>query len=213
MSFSNLLGIISRPSNRNNRRNAKNAPKTRTLRLESLETRELLAVHTVTTLLDVVSTTDGVTSLREAISAAAAGDTINFRADLIGGTINLDPARGTLTIPKQLTIDAWNLHTAEQSMSVKDHKGITINGSNLNYAATGGTPMVEITTSSTTPTILRGLTFTNSAANGSVFNHDRDGVAIYASSANGASLTIQNCVFTGVKYGSGGVVDFYGHQL
>src|SRR6476660_1277415 len=73
----------------------------RRLRFESLESRRVLSI-TVDTLFDE---NNGVgmgagTSLREAIAAAAAGDTINFS---VTGTINLSV--GTSNITKQLTIN------------------------------------------------------------------------------------------------------------
>jgi hypothetical protein len=210
MSFSNLLGKIS-PSSSRNRSGAKNAPKSRKLRLESLESREMLAV--VNTLADVLDPTDESLSLRQAIRDAQVDEVITFAPELIGGTINLNRDLGSLTISTHVTIDAWNLYAAEQNMSVKDHKGITIDGSNLNYAAAGETPMVKVTASNgSKTTTLRGLTFTNSTVNPSTFDHDLDGAAIYASGML-TNLTIQNCAFTDVKYGAGGVVNFDGYQL
>ena len=55
----------------------------------------------VTTLDDTVNATDGVVSLREAISAASDGDTITFASSLSGGTITLSGT--TLTIDKVCT--------------------------------------------------------------------------------------------------------------
>ncbi len=77
------------------------ASSNRRLRFEPLEDRRLLSI-TVNTLLDE---NDGVgvgtgTSLREAIAAAAPGDTINFA---VTGTINL--SIGTSDSTKNLTID------------------------------------------------------------------------------------------------------------
>ncbi|MBA3483532.1 MAG: hypothetical protein H0T51_17130, partial [Pirellulales bacterium] len=72
----------------------------RPLRLEVLEDRRLLAI-TVDTLLDVNDAGDSLTTLREAIVAAPAGETIDFS---VTGTINLS-SLGQLTIDKSLAID------------------------------------------------------------------------------------------------------------
>ena len=58
----------------------------------------------VTTVLDVVDETDGLISLREAISYAVAGDTVTFDPSLASRTIILDGAG--LVIDKNLSIDA-----------------------------------------------------------------------------------------------------------
>ncbi|MEM8678236.1 MAG: choice-of-anchor Q domain-containing protein [Planctomycetota bacterium] len=73
------------------------------LRLEQLEDRRLLTI-TVDTLVDELdgSIVDGDISLRDAIAAAATGETIDFA---VNGTILLDPALGELLIDKDLTID------------------------------------------------------------------------------------------------------------
>jgi hypothetical protein len=100
-------------------------------------------------------------------------------------------------------------------MPVKAFAGIKIDGAALNYAAAGGTPMVQVESNGDAFTAtLRGLTFKNSATDATMktaINDDRDGVAVYASGS--VYLTVQNCVFTDLKYGSGGVVDFYGTRL
>jgi Planctomycete extracellular len=77
-------------------------PTSRRLRLEPLEDRRLLSI-TVDTLVDEAdgSIVDGDVSLRDAIAAAPAGETIDFS---VTGMINLS-SLGELTISKSLTID------------------------------------------------------------------------------------------------------------
>ena len=133
----------------------------RTLRLESLEERALLAVTAgiempaaapqataetivVTTLDDVVDSGDGVVSLREAIAAAAEGDTVTFDDSLAGGTIALS---GTpLEITVGLTIDS------------SDIGGITVD-------AGGQSPVLKITGgTAANPVTLAGLTISGGVA-------------------------------------------------
>lgn len=229
MSFSKALKVVSRSLKSNNRCNSEAPRRTRKLRLEALESRELLAGYNgaendaelasqifVTTLVDVKDENDGHISLREALENVTSDNyTITFADELIGGTITLNSNNGALNITKRVTIDAWNLHTTEQHMPVKAFAGIKIDGAALNYAAAGGTPMVQVESDGDAFTAtLRGLTFKNSATDATMktaINDDRDGVAVYASGS--VYLTVQNCVFTDLKYGSGGVVDFYGTRL
>src|SRR5262245_11888146 len=70
--------------------------------LEGLEDRAVPAVLSVTTALDVVDATDGVMSLREGITEAQNGDTVNFNGSLSGRTIVL--TGGELSINKSLDI-------------------------------------------------------------------------------------------------------------
>lgn len=80
----------------------------RPLRFETLDDRRMLATITVNTLIDIDSATDGVTTLREAVVAAApAGDTINFTSNLNAGVIALDQGLGQIeTEGKSVTINA-----------------------------------------------------------------------------------------------------------
>src|SRR5262245_8593649 len=75
---------------------------TRRPRFEALEDRCLLAI-TVNTLTDELdgSIVDGDVSLRDAITAAPAGETINFA---VAGTINLKRHLGELLIGRNLTV-------------------------------------------------------------------------------------------------------------
>ena len=94
-------------SERATKRNRPFASFCRRLRFEPLEHRRLLATITVDTLTDGIGVPG--TSLREAIAAASANDTINFSAT---GTINLTNL-GELVVNKNLTINgpAANLLT------------------------------------------------------------------------------------------------------
>ena len=73
----------------------------------------------VTTDLDVCNRTDGLISLREAISYAAEGDTVTF-GEMPGGTI-IELRRGSLKIDKGLTVDA-------SSVGPMKFGGVTIDG-------------------------------------------------------------------------------------
>ena len=165
----------------------------RKLRLESLEDRTLLAVTAglnpaaaalpqetgaslvVTTLNDTVDSTDGVTSLREAIAAASEGDTVTFDESLAGGTITL--AGSQIEITAGITIDA------------ADIGGITIsgNGTSSIFSVTGG--------SENTPVSLSGLTMTDGYAE---FN----GGAINA--GYGCVLTLAGCTLNNNSAGGNG---------
>ncbi len=89
---------------------ASHGPNFRRLRIEPLENRWLLSI-TVNTLADELdgSIDDGDISLRDAIVAAPAGETIDFAGPLDGGTIFLDDLLGELKISGDLIIDASNL--------------------------------------------------------------------------------------------------------
>jgi hypothetical protein len=70
-------------------------------RLEALEDRAVPAVLTVSSVGDNAA---DPTTLRGAIAAAAAGDTINFAPGLAGQTITLTAANGPLDLTKNVTI-------------------------------------------------------------------------------------------------------------
>lgn len=103
--------------------------KTKTCSLESLETRALLSVSAgafplptaetastiVTTVSDIVNSTDGLISLREAISYAGNGGVVTFNPSMNGKIFSL--TQGQVTIDAGVTIDASALSG-----------GITING-------------------------------------------------------------------------------------
>ncbi|MFZ1219718.1 MAG: hypothetical protein WAO00_10520, partial [Chthoniobacterales bacterium] len=140
--------------------------------------------------LTVTNTQDsGAGSLRDTISAASAGDTIQFDAALNGQTI-------TLTTGELRIVD----------------KDVTINGPGadkltVQRATAEGIPAFRIfniaISSSHAPTVgLSGLTLANGRA-------PADGVAPQAGGAiyfDGLELTIDNCVISGNSAGSGGAV-------
>ena len=114
----------------------------RVLGCEPLERRWLLSI-TVDTLVDERdgSILDGDVSLRDALAAAVAGETIDFEASLDGGTILL--SLGELAITKALSIDASALAAS-----------LTIN-------ASGGSRIFNIddgTNQSDSPVTIRGVT-------------------------------------------------------
>jgi hypothetical protein len=86
------------------------SPRFRALQFEPLEVRRLLSI-TVDTPVDEYdgSILDRDISLRDAIAAATAGETILFDTSLDGGTILLDQALGELDIDKSIQIDATGL--------------------------------------------------------------------------------------------------------
>ena len=161
----------------------------RKLNLESLEDRTLLAVTAglnlaaavlpqetgasliVTTLNDTIDSTDGVTSLREAIAAAAEGDTVTFDESLAGGTITL--AGSQLEIAVGITVDATGIG------------GITVDagGESRVFLLSGGT--------SDNPVALIGLTITGGGNIAS--NNTANGAGVYATDVT----VLTNCTFTG----------------
>ncbi|MBO7726767.1 MAG: hypothetical protein J6S40_09920, partial [Thermoguttaceae bacterium] len=107
----------------------------------------------VTTLSDVVDVTDGLISLREAISYAESGGTVTFDASLAGGTITLNGTE--LEITKGMTIDAASIG------------GMTIN-------ADGKSRVFSVTVRDSSRSVeLIGLTVTGgNFSNGSgIYNH------------------------------------------
>ena len=223
-----------------------NGLKTNTLRFESLETRTLLSAtdwcsineysadafavsesdaiepeilnNIVDTVDDIVSATDGKTSLREAIANAQDGDTITFASSLKGQTITL--AGTELTVAKGITIDASSLWD-----STNNKPGITINANQQSrvFNISDGTS-TEIEVSLKGLTITGGktsddgdngggiycdgenLTIVNSTISGnSATGSNSDGGGIY----NSGTLTITNCTISGnsASYSGGGIVN------
>jgi hypothetical protein len=104
-----LNSAANRPSSVKKRRGPRGRGFTRIPQIEALESRQMLTVFTVDTTVDEDNGINvGGRSLREAITVAVSGDTINFDASLMNGaTITLDRTKGELAIDgKSLTIDA-----------------------------------------------------------------------------------------------------------
>src|SRR5262245_21800857 len=95
-------------SNRSDQRRGPTPRRGRRAAFETLEDRRLLAI-VVNTAVDELdgSIADGDISLRDAIAAAPAGETINFNAALNGATMSL--TLGELQIARSLTIDTVGL--------------------------------------------------------------------------------------------------------
>jgi hypothetical protein len=164
------------------------SPFRRRLSIERLEDRRLLATITVDTLVDGTGVPG--TSLREAIAAAAANDTINFS---VTGTINLI-STGQLTINKNLTITGPGANL------------LTIQAYNPSPTAGNGSRVFNVDdgSSSNTRTVsISGLTLTGGDANA-------NGGAI----RNLENLTVTNSVISGsATTGNGGGIYSANHNL
>lgn len=125
------------------------------------------------------SCSDGDCSLREAIAAAAGGDTITFAAGLSGGTIVLG---STLTLARDVTIDGSALASA-----------ITVSGPGASCTTCFRVFYVNTGVTAT----LNRLTIADGKANGDY------GGGVY----NQGTLTVTNSTLSGntAGYGSGGI--------
>src|SRR4051812_36851802 len=129
----------------------------RRLFFEALEHRHLLTTISVHTLIDVNNASDGLTTLREAVAAAATNDTINFS---VTGTINLTSVgSGHINVNKSLTIQGpgANLLTIKafdpdptginngngfRVFNVSDGNGSLLNVSISGLTLTNGDPLI-----------------------------------------------------------------------
>ena len=173
----------------------------RRLRIEPLEDRRLLTI-TVNTLVDEAdgSIVDGDISLRDAIAAAPAGDTINFS---VNGTINLT-SLGQLTINKNLTIsgpgaDLLTIRAYDPTMAAgngrrvfniddgttSNHKTVAISG----LTVTGG----DVTGDGGAIRSVENLTVSNSTISGSAATGKGGGIF----SANNRNLTVTGSTISG----------------
>ncbi len=164
------------------------SPYRRRLSVERLEDRRLLTTITVDTLVDGTGVPG--TSLREAIAAAGANDTINFS---VNGTISLTSA-GQLTINKNLTINGPGANL------------LTIQAYNPSPTVGNGSRVFNIddgSTSSTKTVSISGLTLTGGDVSG-------DGGAIRCLE----NLTLTNSTISGsAATGNGGGIFSSGHNL
>jgi len=155
----------------------------RRLRFEPLEDRRLLAILTVNTLVDENNGigTGGI-SLREAVSAAGQGDTINFS---VTGTINLtSTGSGHIVIAKNLTIQGPGANLLTIKAFDPDSSGENdSDGRRVFFVDNDSSNFATVTIS--------GLTLTNGDPQDS--GEDDGGGAIF----NRENLTLNNCVLTG----------------
>ena len=204
----------------------------RALRLEELEDRRVLSL-TVNTLLDE---NDGVgvggISLRDAIAAAPAGETIDFAPELTNaGPSTIRLTRGELLINKDLkisgpgaallTVDASgndstpNVNEGNGSRvfrmddGTNSLKGITISGLRLtggDASGPGGAILARENLTLSDCTITGNATFTDTQLGGG-------GIYSAASTSTANSLTLLNCLITNnaaVRDEGGGIRKQYG---
>jgi hypothetical protein len=176
-----------RPHSRRSPRRSPHSHAARPLRLESLEERRLLAI-TVNTLVDE---NDGIgvggVSLRDAVTAAEVGETIQFS---VTGTIQLS-SLGHILVNKNVTIagpgsGALRIQAYDPTPSLDNGDGSRV------FRVSDGGSTADKTV------LVSGLTLTGGDA--SDF-----GGAIY----NTEKLTVQNSVITGniARYSGGGIFD------
>jgi Chlamydia polymorphic membrane protein (Chlamydia_PMP) repeat len=187
-------------------RSRSHAPHRRTLRFEALEVRQLLSI-TVNTLVDEIDGAGvGHVSLRDAIAAAAPGETINFG---VQGTILL--THGELTVNKNLSISGpgANLLTIDADGG---SRVITVNDGNAGTLANVQISGLTITGGVTSGVgggllSLEALTVSqcwitgNRADNGGGIDNFYGTLAVI-------DCTISGNASTGVTGGGGGILNF-----
>ena len=176
------FGTVAESSRRSRRTEVPHNPQLRRLHIEPLEDRRMLATITVDTRFDTVNATDGLTSLREAITQASSGDTIDFAASVVGGPpISLSFSRGALPITKSVTINgpgASLLTIRGVTSVVGSTSGIRV----FNVDDGDDNSLIDVT--------IRGLTLTNYGVFG-------DGGAIRSKE----NLTLQQSIVTNTSTG------------
>ena len=157
----------------------------------------------VTTALDALDDSDGLTSLREALRDAKEGDKITFTADLKGATIHIQS--GELVVDKAVTIDASSLldpsiPTAGVTLDAKKNSRVLVVKSS---AGTESKSTVEF----------KGIVFVNGRAdqngagvyveacqasfvNCALRNNNANGLGGGAFLASGAKVKLVNCCIT-----------------
>ena len=164
----------------------------------------------VTTNLDVVDDSDGLTSLREAILWANQGDVVTFDPSLKGSTIELQGSQ--LHVPKELTIDATPLWDAQT-----DAPGITIDAGRRSRAiyAIGDVSLKGLIVTGGESTKTGGGIYLDRATGTVercrvVNNYDTFGAGICSS---GGSPTIVDCEISGneASYYGAGIYVGYGN--
>jgi hypothetical protein len=165
----------------------------RRLRFEPLEDRRLLTTITVNTLVDENNGIGvGGVSLREAVAAAAPGDTINFS---VTGTINLTSAStGHIPISKTLTIQGPGANLLTVKAYDPDPGGTNNSNGRRVFVVDDGSAgtLANVTIS--------GLTLAN--ADPVVIDENDGGSAIL----NRENLTLNACVLSGNYSPNGGSI-------
>src|SRR5262249_53752946 len=134
-----LSNLWQQSSRKGRSRHSASRRRERQLRLEPLEDRVAPATLTVTTLSDAASHT-GV-SLRDAITSAHSGDTIQFQPGLTGA-IDLSTAeggQGKLTLSKNLTITGLGATITVEGGASSDTNGAHPNNSQVFAVSSGAT--------------------------------------------------------------------------
>lgn len=203
--------------------------RSRVASVEVLETRDMLTAFTVTTLADSVNPGDGVTSLREALTAAnanAGGDSIQFAPNL-NGTISLalgelvisDPVTITGNSPANTIIDA---HGASRVFNLSSTAGdvtfdsLTITGGRTTGDGGENAGGAIRSDSEGTLSILNSqITGNGTTGNGSFGNGASGGaIAIFPpTTLNIVNSAISGNSTTGVFAGGGAIYGFNGGTL
>ena len=161
-----------------------------------------------TTIILITNTNDsGPGSLRQALTTANDGDTIDFDSSLNGRTITL--TSGQLIVDKSVTISgpganllAVDGNTNDRVFSINPGETVIISGLTITngHALTGGNDGGGILNVNATLTVI-GCILSGNSGNG--FLSNGGGIANEANGAN-ATLTVTNCTISGNSGGGGG---------